>query len=42
MDAPQIQYAKTKDGVDIAYYVVGEGPPFVSVSGIPFSHIQLE
>ena len=39
---PRIQYAKTEDGVDIAYYVVGHGPPFVTIGGIPFSHIQLE
>ncbi len=26
---PRIQYAKTKDGVSIAYAVTGEGPPLV-------------
>lgn len=26
MDAPRIQYAKTSDGVNIAYYAIGEGP----------------
>lgn len=27
--APRIQYAKTSDGVSIAWSVMGEGPPFV-------------
>ena len=26
---PQIQYAKTEDGVSIAYWTMGEGPPLV-------------
>ncbi len=39
---PRIQYAKTKDGVSIAYFVAGEGAPYVSLNDIPFSHIQLE
>jgi class 3 adenylate cyclase len=38
---PRIQYAKTKDGVNIAYCVMGEGIPLVHVP-FPFSHIQLE
>ncbi len=25
MDAPQIQYARTDDGVNIAYWTLGEG-----------------
>jgi class 3 adenylate cyclase len=39
---PRIQYAQTKDGVSIAFWTVGEGSPFVYMSAIPFSHIQLE
>jgi class 3 adenylate cyclase len=39
---PRIQYAKTKDGVNIAYWVAGRGPPIVWVPEPPFSHIQLE
>ena len=27
MDAPPIQYAKTTDGVKIAFWTLGEGPP---------------
>ena len=37
---PQIQYAKTSDGVNIAYYELGEGLPFV-VLGLP-SHLSAE
>jgi pimeloyl-ACP methyl ester carboxylesterase/DNA-binding CsgD family transcriptional regulator len=29
MDPPNIQYAKTSDGVSIAYFAVGAGPPLV-------------
>ena len=29
MDAPPIQYAKTSDGVNIAYTTAGGGPPVV-------------
>jgi class 3 adenylate cyclase len=39
---PRIQYAKTSDGVNIAYYAVGEGPPLVYLPFTPFSHVQLE
>ncbi len=38
---PRIQYAKTKDGVSIAYWTLGEGTPFVHMP-MQFSHIQLE
>jgi pimeloyl-ACP methyl ester carboxylesterase len=40
MDAPQIQYAKTSDGVSIAYYATGEGPAVVWME-LP-SHLQAE
>jgi len=39
---PRIQYAKTSDGVSIAYWTLGEGSPLVHMPVIPFSHIQLE
>jgi len=40
---PRIQYAKTSDGVNIAYWMVGEGDglPLVWLPGPPFSHVQL-
>jgi pimeloyl-ACP methyl ester carboxylesterase len=39
---PRIQYAKTKDGVSIAFYTLGEGMPLVCMPRMPWSHIQLE
>jgi pimeloyl-ACP methyl ester carboxylesterase len=35
---PSIQYAKTSDGVNIAYYVMGNGAPLVSLT--PGSHLD--
>jgi pimeloyl-ACP methyl ester carboxylesterase/DNA-binding CsgD family transcriptional regulator len=38
---PAIQYARTRDGVNIAYYSIGNGaPPLVYV--VPFSHVVQE
>jgi class 3 adenylate cyclase len=39
---PRIQYAKTADGVSIAFWTVGEGMPLVRVPTMPWSHIQME
>ncbi len=38
---PRIQYAKTEDGVSIAFSAMGEGIPFVQIPAA-FSHLQLE
>jgi class 3 adenylate cyclase len=38
---PRIQYARTSDGVSIAFWTLGEGMPFVQTPLI-FGHIQLE
>ncbi len=44
---PRIQYAKTSDGVSIAYSVFGDGPPLVYAAGISgmgvhyYSHLPL-
>ncbi len=38
---PRIQYAKTKDGVSIAFWTLGEGTPLVHMP-LAFSHIELE
>ena len=38
---PQIQYARTSDGVSIACYAIGSGPVFVRAV-LPFSHLQAE
>ncbi len=39
---PRIQYARTADGVSIAYWTLGEGEPFVQLAPLPFSHLELE
>ena len=39
---PRIQYAKTEDGVRIAYATYGEGEPLVFVMNPAGSHVQLE
>ena len=42
MTEPRIQYAKTSDGVSIAFWTLGEGMPLVIMPNIPVSHAQLE
>ncbi len=39
---PRIQYAKTADGVSIAFWTLGEGVPIVHMTIGVFGHIQLE
>jgi class 3 adenylate cyclase len=39
---PRIQYARTSDGVNIAYATYGEGPPLVIIMNPAGSHVQLE
>jgi class 3 adenylate cyclase len=39
---PRIQYAKTSDGVSIAYLTMGEGVPVVRMQPTPYSHVQME
>ena len=39
---PQIQYAKTQDGVNIAFWAIGEGQPLVCMTNLIWSHTQLE
>ena len=41
MDAPPIQYARTSDGISIAYCTVGEGKALVYMPGVPFRHVSL-
>ena len=40
MMEPRIQYAKTSDGVRIAFAVVGDGPPLVTCGDITDAHAQ--
>jgi class 3 adenylate cyclase len=42
MVEPRIQYATTSDGVSIAYFAMGEGPPMIVVPPIPWSHLQMQ
>jgi class 3 adenylate cyclase len=42
MDAPPIQYARTEDGVNIAYWTLGEGPVLLIPPPHPFGHLQIE
>ena len=39
---PRIQYAKTSDGVSIAYWTLGEGEPLVWINSMVTNHIQME
>jgi class 3 adenylate cyclase len=39
---PRIQYARTADGVSIAFWELGDGTPLVEMPTIPVSHIQME
>jgi class 3 adenylate cyclase len=38
---PQVKYARTSDGVNIAYYTMGSGPPFLWLT-MPQSHLLAE
>ena len=42
MDAPEIRYCTTTDGVRIAYTIAGEGPPLLFVTEPTCSHTQFE
>ncbi len=39
---PRIQYAKTSDGVSIAFWTLGEGLPLVHLPDLPLSNVQME
>jgi len=39
---PRIQYAKTADGVNIAFWTLGKGTPLVYLPDLPLTHIQME
>jgi DNA-binding CsgD family transcriptional regulator/pimeloyl-ACP methyl ester carboxylesterase len=40
MPPPTIRYARTEDGVSIAYALRGEGLPIVCMPPVPFSHLE--
>ena len=39
---PGIQFSRTADEVNIAYWAMGEGAPLVVMPSMPWSHLQLE
>ena len=41
VNAPPIQYARTTDGISIAYCTFGEGKALVYMPGVPFRHVSL-
>jgi class 3 adenylate cyclase len=41
-DAPPLQYARTSDGVNIAYWTFGSGPPLVLMPLLIGSHVQID
>jgi DNA-binding CsgD family transcriptional regulator/pimeloyl-ACP methyl ester carboxylesterase len=41
-DCPPIQYARTEDGVNIAYWILGAGPTAILVFPAAVSHLTLE
>ena len=40
-NTPRIQYCRTSEGVDLAYFVIGHGPPLLWVSTIFTSHLAV-
>jgi class 3 adenylate cyclase len=42
MDAPPIHYARAADGVNIAYWTLGEGEPLIWVNDSNTNHAELE
>ena len=42
MDAPPIQYARTSDGLNIAYWAIGDGPTLVLQRQPTLSHVEQE
>lgn len=42
MDAPPVRYVRTADGVSIAYWKIGHGPPLVILPTLLYSHVLEE
>ncbi len=42
MEQPHIQYAKTSDGVNIAFWSIGEGLPVIMTAAIPWGNLESE
>lgn len=41
-DEPTIRYARTSDGLNVAFWTLGEGPTLVHMPGFPVSHLRRE
>jgi pimeloyl-ACP methyl ester carboxylesterase/DNA-binding CsgD family transcriptional regulator len=41
-EEPAVRYARTSDGLNIAFWRLGEGPALVHMPGFPVSHLRLE
>ena len=39
---PRIQYARTSDGVNIAFFTIGDGMPAIGVPPMPWTHLEAE
>ncbi|HLA66001.1 MAG TPA: alpha/beta hydrolase, partial [Acidimicrobiia bacterium] len=39
---PGVQFSRTSDGANIAYWSMGSGFPIVAMPSMPWSHLQLE
>ena len=39
---PHISYARSGDGVSLAFTVAGDGPALVFVPWVPFSNVRME
>ena len=39
---PPIQYSRTADNVNIAFWEMGEGKPLIAMPSMPWSHLQME
>jgi pimeloyl-ACP methyl ester carboxylesterase len=37
---PRVRFARSADGISIAFSTLGEGPPLVLMPAIPFSHLE--
>lgn len=42
MEPPQVQYATAPDGVRIAFFAIGDGPPLVHMPPFPLGHLLVE
>jgi class 3 adenylate cyclase len=39
---PRVQYTRTSDGVNLAFWSIGDGQPLVIMPSLPMSHIEFE